>query len=141
MHVDTNDHRFEHELNLTLSRLEQLVDARAASAQGPIASILYRGTQAAIPHCSSLRDPLPEPWHAPPQWSHPYHWERLELHNQIAKRLLARRPMPFAYMDTFQATSMRPGGHRREDDCVHSCLPSPMDKWTRLILAAWTGPD
>eukprot|EP00964_Phaeocystis_antarctica_P060688 scaffold36192_cov60-Phaeocystis_antarctica.AAC.2 len=72
-----------------------------------------------------------------------------------------------AYLDTYQQTALRPGGHHRSrHDCVHwclpgppnppcspltltltltlfltltltRCLPGPPDEWTRLLLLLW----
>lgn len=132
------DQKMREELNQTFSKLEALARRRTTSSRGPIRSILYRGTQAAIPNCSTLPDPLTSPWQAPAGYVSPYGWERLERHNRIARALIHRLPAPFGFLDTNYATSLRPGGRRGGTDCVHFCLPGPMDEWTRLMLALWT---
>ena len=49
------------------------------------------------------------------------------------------------YLDVYYATSLRPGGHRpamgaggKGTDCMHYCLPGPIDDWARLLMAFWT---
>ena len=45
------------------------------------------------------------------------------------------RHLGVPYINTFVATSLRPGGRLHPDDCNHFCLPGPVDEWTRLLLA------
>ena len=47
-----------------------------------------------------------------------------------------------AYLDVTRATAMRPGGrHSARKDCVHWCLPGPVDDWARMLLAWWLVRD
>ena len=45
----------------------------------------------------------------------------------------ATGPRPAVYLDTFIATSLRPG-RRMPRSCNHFCLPGPVDAWSWLLL-------
>ena len=61
---------------------------------------------------------------------------RFAPQNALARSLVEAEG--HSYLDTYQQTALRPGGHHRSrHDCVHWCLPGPPDEWTRLLLLIW----
>ena len=63
-----------------------------------------------------------------------YNWHKTEDQNQHAKSII--KQVGGVYMDTYYATRFRPGG-RNLPDCLHWCLPSPMDEFVRVMLSFW----
>lgn len=123
------DAEFQRELRDTLVTLRAL-RGRALSHD----EVVYRGTHRSMPGCRRMADPLPVRYNATPHYSGIDYWHALERQNQIARRLVAGHGA--AYMDVHYASSWRPGG-RMPGECVHFCLPGPIDDWSRLLLAFW----
>jgi len=96
--------------------------------------IVFRSTHAPIPKCHphrkissvSLQHLVST---GPPE----YHWDRLAGLNAIAECLSNRYGVSF--VDVYYLSSFRPDAAVKMGDCVHSCLPGPVDEWSRLILS------
>ena len=131
------------ELNETMSQLSALVRQRRTKPAPPL--LIYRGTHASLHRCSEYPDPLTR---SSSGGSHPvthalrlhrsnanawYYWRAVYAHHRLDQDLM--RHLGVAYINTFVATSLRPGGRLHPDDCNHFCLPGPVDEWTRLLLA------
>lgn len=128
------------QLNATLARLAMRVR--------PATRIIYRGTHASMYNCELYADPIGvtaggrvhpvayalrihrsnlNAWHS---------WRNVYPHHRLDQDLMAQLGVP--YLNSFVATSLRPGGRLRRDDCLHFCLPGPVDDWTRWLLAFLT---
>ena len=119
-----DDEVFAIQLQETLTNLRHLKNT---------ARVIYRGSHHSTPNCAELRDPQPTPLSSPNDTvSLSYHWDRTEIQNQIARVLVEK--IGGTFIGTFFAFSLRPGG-RRLPDCLHFCLPSPMDEFVRVLLA------
>jgi hypothetical protein len=60
---------------------------------------------------------------------------------QLAKRVMERQGVPF--LNIYHALSFRPGGHRpgfggKGHDCMHFCLPGPLDEMAKLLQMFWS---
>ena len=65
---------------------------------------------------------------------------------RIAKRVGRKRGLKFRLLDTTQPMLLRPDGHPDKyghwpienktvvNDCVHWCLPGPVDTWNDFLL-------
>ncbi|RVW44755.1 Protein trichome birefringence-like 19 [Vitis vinifera] len=64
---------------------------------------------------------------------------------KVAEKLGRKRGLKFRLLDTTEAMVVRPDGHpsyyaKRVDenvtrsDCVHWCLPGPIDTWNEFLL-------
>jgi hypothetical protein len=138
VHFVAND-VFERQLNDTLHRLARMLENENRHGCFGMHSkrrcILYRGSHHAIPGCETFTDPQPEPLPAPnDSVSKRYNWHLTEEQNQIAKSIVETTGGVF--MDTYFATSFRPGG-RNLPDCLHWCLPSPMDELIKVMIYFW----
>jgi hypothetical protein len=136
------------QVNETLGSLAQAFAATGRHAR----NILWISTFASLPGCSSLPDPLPRMKadailsELNGRYVEEYHWDIKERQNRIAKEAIDR--IGGSYLEFFNATRLRPGGRRgildREknalqnktiEDCVHWCLPGPLDEISRWLLA------
>ena len=132
MHV-VDDGAFAADLEQTLN---VLVESGRAKGRSP-SRIVYRGTQCNIFGCLGLPDPLSQEEAKKRRWSPPaYRWRAIPHQNELARKIARRAGVTF--MDVWEQTKVRPGGHRRSDDCVHYCLPGPVDAWSQLLLAFLT---
>ena len=115
--------------------------------------IVWLSTFASLPGCTSLPDPLPTDRaeallrSLSGHYKEAYHWGVKESQNAISRQ--AVEGVGGSYFEAFHATMVRPGGHRGVldragnaarnrtvvEDCVHWCLPGPLDSLTRLLLA------
>ena len=108
--------------------------------------VVYRGTHASLYRCETYPDPITGDGHVNAlthathlhrsnanSW---YGWRNVYGHHRLDQDLMAGLGVP--YLNTFVATSMRPGGRLHPLDCNHFCLPGPLDEWTRLLLAFLT---
>ena len=65
--------------------------------------------------------------------------------NQVARSMATS--LGASFIDVAAPSALRPdgamggywpAGDSRQRDCVHYCLPGPIDEWTRLLLALLT---
>ena len=139
--VEEFDDRFVAQVNRTL-RAMRIARGRKENA---VPHVVWRGTPASIPRCWQLPDPLSAPisfnFSANPALAAErgvalFKWHRFAPQNALARGLVEAEG--HTYLDTYQQTALRPGGHHRSrHDCVHWCLPGPPDEWTRLLLLLW----
>ena len=140
--VESDDARFVAQVNHTL-RAIRAVGGNPRNKHA--ARVVWRGTPASIPRCWQLPDPQRVPvsfnFSANPALAAErgvalFRWHRFAPQNELARSLVEAEG--HAYLDTYQQTALRPGGHHRSrHDCVHWCLPGPPDEWTRLLLMLW----
>ena len=68
-----------------------------------------------LPQTLPLALPLPQPYNPDTNPNH-----RFAPQNALARSLVEAEG--YAYLDTYQQTALRPGGHHRSrHDCVHWC--------------------
>ncbi|GJP54526.1 hypothetical protein CLOM_g13606 [Closterium sp. NIES-68] len=109
------------ELNATLHEVREAA---------PNTLVIYRSTAVGHPNCTrAIVNPYNEP---PDASSFPYHWGDFHEQNVISKRLV--REIGGIFMDVERMTALRPDGHMRPPtDCLHYCLPGPLDTWVRMF--------
>lgn len=97
--------------------------------------VLWRSTVAGHPDCSRLaepltaRDPRVDAKTAPHQWG-----QAIEQSARVRTLLASEFGDQVVWMDVETATSRRPDSHEGNGDCLHYCLPGPLDWWLRLLV-------
>lgn len=131
----------------------------------PYISLIYRSTSPAHPNCSETAfakpledypryagwDPFPRP--GEPAWRDPllknlamepsiernydaYHWAEFYQQNQVVRAFLRRHFPRVLYLDVYPSTFLRPDSHMSSEDCLHYCIPGPVDNWVVLFYNA-----
>ena len=121
-------------LNRTLRELEKLGRA-----------VIYRSTWASFMKCETLPDPLPsireadlllEQQERDDPKTRSWHWSLFQRQNAIARQLVGETKAVF--WDVYEPTKLRPGGRRgrltQVHDCMHWCLPGPLDELAKALL-------
>lgn len=60
-----------------------------------------------------------------------FHWSEFERQNALAKKIVEE--YDYIYMDVDEMLSKRPDGHINEKDCLHYCIPGPLDSVIQLF--------
>lgn len=84
--------------------------------------------------CSQYTSPQPSPV-APSGKLGEYDWHLFKEFDLIWKKLIAKgNDIRFQQFDIAEMSNMRGDAHSRPDkDCLHTCLPGPVDDWNRLL--------
>jgi hypothetical protein len=122
-------------LNETLSALARIPPPPSGRAR----RIIYRATHSPVPGCNPLARPsnvslasrLNDLEKYPVLAK--YHWHELPEQNEAARCVAASHGA--AYLDVWPMMMFRPDAAMSAGDCVHSCLPGPVDEWSRMLLA------
>ena len=67
-----------------------------------------------------------------------YGWTRFEENNRAMRDVAMAHGA--AFLDVYKLTAMRTRGyHVRSSrvDCLHTCLPGPVDDWNALLFASF----
>jgi hypothetical protein len=75
-----------------------------------------------------MHEPVDEPNN--PHW----HWAKFPLQNVFWKEAFQLNPGKI-FLDIFPRSSKNPSQHPGKGDCLHYCLPGPIDTWVKLIFA------
>jgi hypothetical protein len=133
---------FSNNLRHTLGRL---VKCRAAYGMAPTTVVLV-GSPLPVPRCDHFTAPLT--WNEAAEWTDAHQhwgyakqWAQLRRLNKVGKRLA--EDIGATFLDIATLSHTRPdaavGGlglnaQRDKVDCVHTCLPGPVDEYVRLVL-------
>eukprot|EP00667_Euglena_gracilis_P012623 EG_transcript_12978 len=96
---------------------------------------VFRSANMAHHGCEKHRQPLndfpflPADHPQQPNW----HWRDFPLQSQHLVRPLLHRGQ--LYLDVLPLSQKRPDQHPGHGDCLHYCIPGPMDTWVLLLLA------
>ena len=118
-----------------VAELSALLDAVAAVR--PDVLVIVRDTPAGHPGCSSKPQP---PLTSPPRHSlsWPHHWGEFADQNEAVAGVVRARPtvllLAVEGMTAYRADS-HPGG----SDCLHYCVPGPVDAWVEALHRALWG--
>jgi len=136
--ANTTPARVAEEIGTTLQWLR---DERSAPAGRPVRLVL-RSVHGVREGCRTGPDPLPEP----PTSSNmsgravAHGWHTFAELNERTR--VVAQTQRVDYLDVFSLSAMRTRGyHERKqvrDDCMHTCLPGPVDDWVGLLFAAVT---
>lgn len=107
----------------TLHRLRELY---------PDLLVIFRNTAAGHYNCTEYNAPLDKPQESSLL---PYNWDKFSQQNGMAKEIV--EAIGGVYMDVEKMTGLRPDGHfgwlTGKYDCLHYCLPGPVDVWVQLL--------
>lgn len=95
--------------------------------------VIFRNTPPGHINCTSYNGPISERQEL--QANHgdhlKWHWHEFLRQNGIAKKIV--EDAGYVYMDVDAMLSKRPDGHINEKDCLHYCLPGPLDSVVELF--------
>lgn len=81
-------------------------------------------------NCADYKVPIKEPQREedlPASW----HWGDFRAQNLLSKKIV--EAAGYIYMDVYSMLSLRPDGHLGPGDCLHYCLPGPLDVVVHLL--------
>lgn len=109
------------QINGTLQKLRDVL---------PNTLVFFRATAAGHPNCSLYTKPLVTPL-TPESW--PFNWGNFPIQNEMARGLI--EAVGGVFVDVQPLTSLRPDWHvyGQGKDCLHHCLPGPVDDWVKFV--------
>ncbi|KAL2630627.1 hypothetical protein R1flu_015313 [Riccia fluitans] len=94
------------------------------SGRFPHVRVIYRNTQPGHINCETYYRPLSERQNGS-QLPDNYHWADFHRQNQLAAKIVEE--FQYIYMDVETMLSLRADGHIDKGDCLHYCVPGPLD--------------
>lgn len=96
--------------------------------------IIFRNTVPGHQNCSAYSEPLTKQQEL--RDGTMYSWSKFREQNQLAKNLAEL--FGIVYMDVDAQTQFRADGHfgrnkKGTEDCLHYCMPGPIDTWVQLL--------
>lgn len=106
----------------------------------PHQKVWIRTTPYGHAKCSQYEEPQPVPL-APSGQEGEYEWHLFHQFDLIWKDLLssliqknAKKDTRFEMFDITDMSNQRADSHSKPDaDCLHTCIPGPVDDWNRLL--------
>ena len=107
----------------------------------PKALIVVRTTPSGHWNCSQFVNapPLSSPLPPAPAESrfHAFQWDKFQVQNALLRQMIEsddQLAFHVVVMDIACATNLRADSHRTNfDDCLHYCMPGPIDMWVELF--------
>eukprot|EP01018_Ginkgo_biloba_P011967 Gb_31174 [translate_table: standard] len=93
-------------------------------AHHPNLLVFFRNTPPGHVNCSTYRAPISQRQQLKGE-NDQWHWGEFQRQNDLAKKIV--EAAEYVYMDVDAMLSIRPDGHTNENDCLHYCLPGPLD--------------
>ncbi len=99
----------------------------------PDVGIIYRNTPPGHKNCdmNGTNVPLTEP---EPEAELPFDWDKFRHQNELTHALIANHYPNIVYVDVYTPTVLRIDMRRAPEDCLHYCIPGPVDTWALLIF-------
>ncbi|CAM6092609.1 unnamed protein product [Calypogeia fissa] len=92
----------------------------------PHIHVIYRNTEPGHFDCMNHTKPLLAPQEESKDGQfNSYHWVEFPRQNLLAKEIVEE--FGYTYMDVYSMLSLRPEAHISAIDCLHYCLPGPLD--------------
>eukprot|EP00667_Euglena_gracilis_P010670 EG_transcript_10866 len=118
--------------------LEQVQGVLHALRQArPDVLVVFRNTAGGHHNC--WRDggvngpPTQVPYQSWKGQADPHHWKEFPRQNRLLEALIRARFPGVLYLDVEQATSFRQDSHLSAGDCLHYCIPGPLDHWVEAF--------
>ena len=141
---------------------DTLVSARKWQAnceqQGRRCVLFWRSTYPGIPNCAKIPGPLSNrsisealvqnlEWYEEVEKRLRFHWWNFADQNKLVEELIQEHvehhQLQIKFIDFYEMAMMRPDNHIDKNDCLHWCLPGPMDAANNVLLHkledAWAG--
>ena len=116
------------ELELTLS---------AVSKARPDVLVFYRSTPAGHSDCGLHQHDIPlKLGENFKQDTSIYHWGQFKQQNFLTRSLILTSFQKILYIDVASLTDLRRDSHIGAHDCLHYCIPGPVDTWVELFGGA-----
>jgi hypothetical protein len=101
----------------------------------PNVKVFYRSTPYGHINCDYYKGMGPGSWHTAGH-NIPYHWGEFSRQNEKVFNLIKAKHPQVGYLDFANSTSIRSDSHIGNGDCLHYCLPGPIDNWTKMLIAS-----
>ena len=103
----------------------------AVRAALPSSLLIYRSAVPGHADCQNFSEPLTSPQN-PASLPGRYHWAEFPHQNKLVKPLV--EAVGGLWLDVATMTELRADGHLlRWNDCLHYCLPGPLDTWNKAL--------
>jgi hypothetical protein len=106
----------------------------------PNIKVFYRSTPHGHDNCDHYKAMAPGTWHKKSDTAKlakmPFHWSDFERQNEMAFDLIRTKHPHVGFLDFANATNLRSDSHIGNGDCLHYCLPGPIDNWTKMLIAS-----
>lgn len=103
----------------------------------PQLKVMWRNTPSGHPSCGdTLTSP---PLKTPPDLSaanSAFHWNSFHHVNTQVRKLISSRFPQVLYLNVSHPTEMRRDSHVSAKDCLHYCIPGPIDNWITWVVHA-----
>ena len=147
-----NDATFTNELNATLERsLRWQRDCDQRKNDPRKCLLFWRTTAPGFPNCNQVPGPLSksnisiaEGWvqNSDNEWytagRKQYNWWHFASQNALVENLMQsytrNHNLRVRFLDFYEMAMLRPDHHISKNDCLHWCLPGPMDATAALLL-------
>jgi GDSL/SGNH-like Acyl-Esterase family found in Pmr5 and Cas1p len=122
------DHTLLEDLNRTIAHLTE---------HFPQITKIYRDTPSGQPNCHKMRNwsPLPNPqlnyFSRGVDYEPSLSWHNFDRQNQLTRALIQRYHPDIYFMEISRMMSYRADSHY---DCLHWCLPGPIDQWVASFI-------
>jgi len=132
------DEKFLENVNTTLTSLHKFAPLNLG--------VVYRNTPPGHYNCQLSRN------HPPAlnsiNWSSNfsslpanYHWQDFERQNSLGRDLIREHFPQVLFLDVSTSTKQRPDSHVSGTDCLHYCIPGPINEWALMHYTMLVGLD
>eukprot|EP00252_Welwitschia_mirabilis_P003373 TRINITY_DN13451_c0_g1_i1.p1 TRINITY_DN13451_c0_g1~~TRINITY_DN13451_c0_g1_i1.p1 ORF type:complete len:295 (-),score=8.97 TRINITY_DN13451_c0_g1_i1:199-1083(-) len=115
-----NDQIYLSSLQKTLSTLSSL---------HPDLPVIFRDTPPGHKNCMSFEGPIADRQRLQED---KYHWSEFKRQNALARK--AVEEAAYVYVNADAVLNRRADGHINEKDCLHYCIPGPLDSLVELLF-------
>jgi hypothetical protein len=102
----------------------------------PHVQVIFRNTPYGHDNCEKYFVAPPLQKAIPPREGHRYHWDNMPLKNRLMEDLINVDFPEVIYLDVTTSTLLRADSHMSEKDCLHYCIPGPIDNWVYQTISA-----
>lgn len=111
--------------------------------------LLWRTTAPGFPNCQEIPGPLSNAtaaeqiiantsWYMEEEFRQKFHWWEFASQNQMVEAMIQdfriHKELRISFLDFYDLAILRPDHHINAKDCLHWCLPGPMDASNQLLL-------
>jgi len=102
--------------------------------------LFWRTTAPGFPQCNSIPGPLTNRTFGEARvqnkslYPSSHNWWEFASQNSIVEELLKTHKLRLSFIDFYEMAMLRPDNHIDAKDCLHWCLPGPMDAANAVLL-------
>ncbi|CAM9165023.1 unnamed protein product [Hapterophycus canaliculatus] len=113
------------------------LEASMRRLHGENAILVVRNTPPGHGHCAERMFAAPIDFRAAARLvsesPEEYGWNTFDLRNEILEKSFTGSGSSWKLLDAYTPTLLRADSHRTLEDCLHYCLPGPLDLWASLL--------